>query len=79
MRGSLRALSKNKPPSPKPLPSREGASTPNSLQRELLDRRNQSVSKKRKIRAAADEIHKHDGSILTGKIVEIIPNELYKI
>ena len=27
----------------------------------------------------ADEIHKHDGSILTGKIIEIIPNELYKI
>ena len=27
----------------------------------------------------ADEIHKHDGSILKGKIIEIIPNELYKI
>jgi len=27
----------------------------------------------------ADEIHKHDGSILTGKIIETILNELYKI
>ena len=27
----------------------------------------------------ADEIHKHDESILKGKIIEIIPNELYKI
>ena len=27
----------------------------------------------------SDEIHKHDGSVLKGKIIEIVPNESYKI